>query len=79
MPSIWTEAERPPSTIHHFHEKLLRLPAELETETAIKLAGRRSTYMEQFVDEFMYEWRDDFNWDGSSYRIFGSPASGSEA
>jgi uncharacterized protein len=78
-PETYVQSERPPSTIHHFHEKLLRLPAELETETAIKLAGRRSTYMEQFVDEFMYEWRDDFNWDGSSYRIFGSPASGSEA
>jgi uncharacterized protein len=55
----YVHSRRPESTIHHFYEKLLRLPAELETRTARKLAERRIRLMEQFVDEFAREWRDD--------------------
>lgn len=56
----YVHAKRPESTIHHFYEKLLRLRAELETRTARRIAKRRIWIMEQFVDEFVREWHDDF-------------------
>lgn len=62
---LYAQSERPASTIHHFHEKLLRLPSELETTTAIQMASQRSAYMTRFVEQFMREWREDFQSDGS--------------
>ncbi|HUY52276.1 MAG TPA: HD domain-containing protein [Streptosporangiaceae bacterium] len=53
------QGERPPSTIQHFYDKLLRLPGELETPTAIMLARKRDAYMRSFVAEFMEEWDED--------------------
>jgi uncharacterized protein len=58
---VYVQSRRPASTLHHFHEKLLRLPLELETPTAIELARRRSGYMTRFVEEFTQEWYNDFS------------------
>lgn len=60
---VYVQTRRPVSTLHHFYEKLLRLPAELETPTAIGLAEQRRSFMTAFVDQFMREWHDDFQVD----------------
>lgn len=58
---IYIQSNRPASTIHHFHEKLLRLSAELETAMAKEIARQRSEYLSGFVTQFMQEWHDDFS------------------
>ena len=72
-PDTYVQSKRPASTIHHFYEKLLRLPADLETDTAIKLAERRSAFMEDFVEEFIQEWREDVGPNGFTTRFLDSP------
>ena len=44
------------TTINHFYEKLFKLTALMNTETAIGIAKARETYMKDFVSEFMDEW-----------------------
>ena len=44
------------TTINHFYEKLFKLTALMNTETAINLAKKRDEYMREFVSEFMDEW-----------------------
>jgi uncharacterized protein len=44
------------SSIHHFHEKLLRLKEMLNTFTAKKIASERHEYMVGFLEEFNKEW-----------------------
>jgi len=44
------------SSIHHFHEKLLRLQDMLNTCTAKKIASERHEYMVGFLEEFNKEW-----------------------
>jgi uncharacterized protein len=58
-PSVYRQSERPPSTIRHFYDKLLRLPGEMETTTGKELAQRRGAYMEDFVHQFIEEWNED--------------------
>jgi len=48
-----------PSTIHHFHSKLLKLKDSMNTETAKKMATKRHEFMEKFVEEFFDEWRGE--------------------
>jgi len=57
--SVYTQSDRPSSTLQHFHDKLLRLSEELETPTARELGRRRSAYLESFVPQFIEEWRED--------------------
>lgn len=45
-----------PSGLAHFHEKLLRLKAEMNTETARELAAERHRFTEEFVERFEREW-----------------------
>lgn len=45
-----------PSTIHHFHEKLLKIADQMHTETARKFARERHAYLEEYLERFMKEW-----------------------
>jgi uncharacterized protein len=44
------------TSIHHFYEKLLKIKAILNTETAKKIAENRHQYMKAFLVEFLKEW-----------------------
>lgn len=44
------------TTINHFYEKLFKLTALMNTQTAIQIAREREAYMHGFVAEFMDEW-----------------------
>ncbi len=47
------------STIDHFHEKLLRLPQMMKTNTGRKLAKERKAFMLQFLTHFKRECGSD--------------------
>lgn len=44
------------SSIHHFYDKLLRLPGDMYTEPGRRLAARRVAVMEEFLQTFYQEW-----------------------
>lgn len=44
------------SSVHHFYDKLLRLPGDMYTEPARQLAARRVAVMEEFLRTFYAEW-----------------------
>ena len=44
------------TSIHHFHEKLLKLSDMLHTDTAKVIAKERHQYMEEFLQQFNKEW-----------------------
>ena len=46
-----------PSTIHHFYHKLFKLKDNMNTKTAREQAKKRTEYMEEFVKEFLAEWK----------------------
>lgn len=46
----------PPSTIAHFHEKLLLLKDRMNTKEGKRLAKRRHTALAKFVHQFHQEW-----------------------
>ncbi|MBF7016591.1 HD domain-containing protein [Staphylococcus durrellii] len=45
-----------PSAIKHFYEKLFNLKDLMHTKTAMTLAKERHNFMQQFVQQFFYEW-----------------------
>ncbi|MGV8150546.1 MAG: HD domain-containing protein [Candidatus Woesearchaeota archaeon] len=45
-----------PSTLHHFHYKLLKLKDNMNTKTAKKIANHRHKYLKEFIKEFISEW-----------------------
>lgn len=61
---IWDPSEpveeydplRVKSTVTHFYEKLLKLPASLNTESARRIARDRKAFMERFLERFLAEW-----------------------
>lgn len=44
------------STYHHFEEKLLLLKDLMNTKTAQKIAKKRNSYMEKYLQQFLDEW-----------------------
>lgn len=48
------------SSINHFYEKLLKLTAQLHTNTAKQMAEKRHEFMGKFLNQFYYEWNDDY-------------------
>jgi len=44
------------SSVHHFYDKLLRLPNDMYTEMGRRLAAHRVTLMEEFLRAFYVEW-----------------------
>ncbi|MFK3937235.1 HD domain-containing protein [Alkalihalobacillus sp. NPDC078783] len=44
------------SAIHHFYEKLLKLPALMNTPKGMALAEERTQYMKSFLQQFYSEW-----------------------
>jgi uncharacterized protein len=57
--AAYIQSDRPSSTMEHFHDKLLRLVGELQTDTAIKLGTDRHAYLRGFVSQFMEELNED--------------------
>lgn len=53
---IYDPAGEVPSTIAHFHEKLLKLKDLMNTRTGRRLAGERHRYMETFLERFYKDW-----------------------
>jgi uncharacterized protein len=46
-------------TLNHFYEKLLLLKDRMNTATGARLAAQRHRYMEQFLEQFLAEWRGE--------------------
>jgi uncharacterized protein len=49
------------TSINHFYEKLLKLEKMLNTKTAKEIGRKRTSFMEEYLDEFFSEWNGDFS------------------
>lgn len=45
------------TSINHFYEKLFMLKEMMNTETAKRIAQKRDSYMHDYLDEFLLEWK----------------------
>ena len=48
------------SLMHFFHNKLIKLGKNMNTETAKEIASERIRFVELFIDEFIKEWNAKF-------------------
>lgn len=44
------------SAVHHFYEKLFKLPEKMNTKQARQLADERVQFMQMYLDQFYSEW-----------------------
>lgn len=56
---LWRPDGDGPCSLGHFDEKLLRLEAEFNTETAREIAAERIAFLEEFAERFRREWRGE--------------------
>lgn len=47
------------TTINHFYEKLLLLPALMTTSSGKQMAEHRGAFLQMFLDEFLAEWEGE--------------------
>ena len=47
------------STVDHFYDKLFKLKALMNTETAKKMAENRDSFMRDYIDRFYSEWNGE--------------------
>jgi len=45
------------TTVNHIHEKLLKIKDTINTETAKRIAEERHTYVKQFLERLLKEWK----------------------
>lgn len=55
----YTEARENVSEIHHFYDKMLRIPDDMNTETGRRLAISRHQFVESFLRQFFDEWNQE--------------------
>ncbi|KRM22381.1 HD domain-containing protein [Latilactobacillus graminis] len=56
--TLTRENYREPTTvINHFYEKLFKLAATMNTQAARDIAQARTSFMHQFVDQYLAEWQ----------------------
>lgn len=60
----FSESKNDASTIHHIHNKLLRLAENMNTETAKQLARKKTALMKSFIEMYIEEAAGDV---GTSY------------
>lgn len=52
-----SEYRKHTTVINHFYEKLFKLPNLMNTSAAKEIATKRQKFMQEFVNEFIDEWR----------------------
>ncbi len=47
------------TSLNHFYEKVLKLPALMNTKVARAIAEKRMKFIEEFIEEFLAEWNGE--------------------
>jgi len=47
------------TSINYFYEKVLKLPKMMNTKTARDIAEKRAKFIENYIEEFLIEWRGE--------------------
>ncbi len=55
----YDKTELDKSTVYHFHDKVLNLKDNMNTETAKEIAEDRHAFIEEFVERFKKEWKGE--------------------
>lgn len=51
------EGQMEPSIIHHLYHKIFKLKDNMNTKTGKKMAEQRTEFMQEFVNQFLDEWK----------------------
>lgn len=55
---LWDPTEEEASGVGHFHEKLLKLKDEMNTDAAREIAKKRHEFLMTFIEQFEAEWNE---------------------